>query len=88
MKNLLLYGFVVAVTCLAPFGARSTEPQCDGNELHVQSCQATALNAAEKRLNGVYSLVIRMFDAGAMDPVRSYFADKKKQVVVAERAWS
>jgi uncharacterized protein YecT (DUF1311 family) len=88
MKNLLFYGFVAAVSCLAPLGVRSTEPQCDGDELQVQSCQAAALDAAEKRLNGIYSLVIRMFDAGAVDPVRSFFPDKKKQVVVAERAWS
>jgi hypothetical protein len=33
--------------------------------------QATALDAAEKRLNEVYSLVIRLFDPGAVDPVRS-----------------
>ena|ERR1700733_10990052 len=88
MKNLRSYGLVVALTCLAPLDVRSTEPQCDGNELQVQSCQATALDAAEKRLNGVYSLVLKMFDAGAVDPVPSFFPDKKKQVVVAERAWS
>jgi uncharacterized protein YecT (DUF1311 family) len=49
--------------------------------------QATALDAAEKRLNAVYSLVIKLLDAGAVDPVRSFFPDKKKQVVIAERAW-
>jgi uncharacterized protein YecT (DUF1311 family) len=88
MKSLLLQGFVVAATCLAPLGVRSTEPQCDGDELQVQRCQATALDAAEKRLNGVYSLVIRLLDAGAADPVRSFFPDKKKQLVIAERAWA
>src|SRR5260221_1963798 len=87
MKHLLLKGFVVSAAYLAPFTVRSTEPQCNGNARQVESCQAAALDAAEKRLNGVYSLVMKMYAAGAVDPVTSFFPDKKKYLVVAERAW-
>jgi uncharacterized protein YecT (DUF1311 family) len=87
MKHLFLQGFVVSATCLASLTVHSTEPVCNGNALQVESCQAAALDAAEKRLNGVYSLVMKMFDAGAVDPVTSFFSDKKQRVVIAERAW-
>jgi uncharacterized protein YecT (DUF1311 family) len=87
MKHLFLQGVVVSATCLASLTVRSTEPQCNGNAIQVEKCQAAAFNAAEKRLNEVYSLVMKMFDAGAVDPARSFFPNKKKYLVVAERAW-
>jgi uncharacterized protein YecT (DUF1311 family) len=30
---------------------------------------------------------MKMYDAGAVDPLTSFFSDKKKRVVVSERAW-
>ncbi len=85
--TLFLQGIVVSAICLAPLTVRSTEPQCNGDAIQIEKCQAAALNADEKRLNHIYSLVMKMFDAGAVDPVSSFFPDKKKYLVVAERAW-
>jgi hypothetical protein len=36
---------------------------------------------------GHYNLVMKMFDAGATEPDTSFFYDKKREVVAAERAW-
>jgi uncharacterized protein YecT (DUF1311 family) len=88
MKGLFLQGFVVAATCFASLTLRSAEPECNGDDRQMESCQAAALGTSEKRLNGVYSLVMKMFDSGAVDPVRSFFPEKKKRLVLAERAWA
>jgi uncharacterized protein YecT (DUF1311 family) len=48
---------------------------------------AIVADETDKRLNAIYGLVIKMFDAGAVDPLSAFFYDKKKDLVAAERAW-
>ncbi len=46
-----------------------------------------ALAVTDKRLNAIYDLIVKMFDAGAVDPASAFFYDKKRDLVAAERAW-
>jgi uncharacterized protein YecT (DUF1311 family) len=38
------------------------------------------------RLNAIYSLAMKMLDAGEVNPT-SFFSEKRKALVAAERAW-
>jgi uncharacterized protein YecT (DUF1311 family) len=64
-------------------------PKCDGAGGAGQSgkCLNDAFDAADRRLNAIYGLIVKMFDAGAVDPMSAFFYDKKKDLVAAERAW-
>jgi uncharacterized protein YecT (DUF1311 family) len=64
-------------------------PKCDGavGATQLGRCLNDALEAADKRLNATYGLVLKMFDAGAADPMGAFFYDEKKNLVAAERAW-
>jgi len=87
MKNLLFAAVVCLVALPHSKAATPDEQQCDGNALQVANCENAVLNALERHLNAMYSLVMKMFDAGATEPDTSFFYDKKKDVVAAERAW-
>jgi uncharacterized protein YecT (DUF1311 family) len=63
-------------TCDAAVGAEQLSKCLDGE-----------LDGADKRLNAIYGLIMKMFDAGAVDPMSAFFYDKKRNLVVAERAW-
>jgi uncharacterized protein YecT (DUF1311 family) len=77
---------LLSILCAGSLSARTEVPQC-GVILSL-ACQRTAIDAAEKRLSEHYSLVLRMFDAGAVDPKAAFYFDKRKAFVAAERAWS
>jgi uncharacterized protein YecT (DUF1311 family) len=64
-------------------------PKCDGavGAAQLGKCLNDALDAADKRLNAIYGLIMKMFDADAVDPMSAFFYDKKKNLVAAERAW-
>jgi uncharacterized protein YecT (DUF1311 family) len=64
-------------------------PKCDGavGADQLGNCYNAALNAADKRLNAIYGLIMKMLDAGAVDPMSAFFYDKRKDLVAAERAW-
>jgi uncharacterized protein YecT (DUF1311 family) len=64
-------------------------PKCDGavGAAQLGKCLNDALDAADKRLNAIYGLIMKMFDGGAVDPMRGFFYDKKRDLIAAERAW-
>jgi uncharacterized protein YecT (DUF1311 family) len=65
-------------------------PKCDGavGAAQFTKCFDDAFDAADKRLNAIYGLIMNMFDAGAADPKSAFFYDKKRNLVTAERAWA
>ncbi len=87
MNAPFLYALVIAMAGVAPLSAFSAESQCGGNAIDVGRCQDSALRAANERLNAVYSMVTKMFDAGEVDSDISYFPIKKAKAIAAERSW-
>lgn len=65
-----------------------TWPKCDGavGADQFAKCSNEVLAAANKRLNAIYGLIMKMLDAGGVDP-EVFFYDEKQDLVVAERAW-
>jgi uncharacterized protein YecT (DUF1311 family) len=68
--------------------AEFAEPTCatPGAD-QLARCLNNASENEDKHLNSIYSLIIKMLDAGAVDPMTAFFYDKKKDLVAAERAW-
>ena len=67
----------------------SPQSQCAAavGAAQLAECLNAVGNTEEKRLNQVYNLIMKMFHAGAVDPMHSFFYDKQKELVAAERAW-
>ena len=87
MKHCLL--FVIAWVLVWP-SARAEDveiPQCHvGGASALAECLEAKHKGEDGRLNGIYTLVMKMLDAGEVDPP-SFFFEKKKSLVAAERAW-
>src|SRR5580700_9039629 len=88
MKYLPLTAMLGVMVCSHVHAEDVSDVGCPGGGASsLADCLNTALQANDKRLNAVYSLIMRMFDAGAVDPMTAFFYDKKKDLVAAERAW-
>jgi len=90
MKCLLLISLIAAVTTqLHVYAAEFSEPRCAvvAGAALMGDCLDKALREEDRHLNSLYNLIMRMLDAGAVDPASAFFYNKKKDLVLAEQAW-
>lgn len=75
------------LACSELHAENSSQPNCDVvGASPLAECLSNVQALEDKHLNAVYSLITKMFEAGAVDPT-AFFSDKQKDLVVAERAW-
>jgi uncharacterized protein YecT (DUF1311 family) len=87
----LKYSLVIAAVGLMAWPHVRAEDisksKCDvAGAAALAQCLNTTLVVEDKRLNAVYGLIMKMLDAGAVDPA-AFFYNKQKSLVAAERAW-
>jgi uncharacterized protein YecT (DUF1311 family) len=63
------------------------DTQCNSDADQLSQCLNRALENEGKRLEALYNLVVRMFDAGTINPAISTFYDEPKEMVSAQQAW-
>jgi uncharacterized protein YecT (DUF1311 family) len=79
---------VVAFVVSRVPAAELAGPKCDAPGADpLARCLNNASESEDRHLNSIYSLVIKMLDAVAADPMTAFFSDKKRDLVAAERAW-
>jgi uncharacterized protein YecT (DUF1311 family) len=87
MKYSLLFAAVGLMTWPHVQAEDISKSPCDvGGAAALAKCLNATLETEDKRLNAVYSLIMKMLDAGAVDP-EAFFYDERKSLVAAERAW-
>ena len=89
MKFLLLICLIAATTQSQVYAGEFSEPRCAAvaGAAPVGDCLDRTLREEDRHLNAIYASIIRMLDAGAVDPASAFFYNKKKDLVAAERAW-
>lgn len=89
MKFLLLISLIAVTPQSNVYAVEFSEPRCAavaGAQL-VSDCLDKTLREEDRHLNSIYALIMRMLDAGAVDPASAFFYNKKKDLIAAERAW-
>jgi uncharacterized protein YecT (DUF1311 family) len=87
MKYLLLIAAVGLLACSGIHAENSSQPNCDVvGASPLAECLSNVQALEDKHLNAVYSLIMKMLEAGAVDPT-AFFSNKQRDLVVAERAW-
>jgi uncharacterized protein YecT (DUF1311 family) len=89
MKLLLLISLIAVTMQSHVYAEEFSEARCAGvvGAALLGDCLDKTLQEEDRHLNSVYALIMRMLDAGAVDPESAFFYDKKKDLVAAERAW-
>jgi uncharacterized protein YecT (DUF1311 family) len=86
MKFLVFITAVGLLACSEIQAENSSQP-CDvAGASSLAECLTDMQAREDKHLNTIYSLIMKMLEAGAVDPT-AFFSDKQKDLVVAERAW-
>lgn len=67
--------------------AQQIDPSCDSGPDQLAKCLNRELENEEIRLNTLYDLVVRMFNAGTINPTFWSFYDEPKELAAAEAAW-
>ena len=84
---------VLVILCAGSSIGRATEPPVrpcadSANTQEQIPCGQREVDKADNLLTKIYAVVIRGLESGAVDPMFSYFEDKKRALEDSQRAWT